>query len=119
MHLETNMVDCLDCRILILVGDIDIETGPKLRAQIFELLDHGTSPLLVDMTGVGFCDSAALTVAAAVQRHATERGCPLAFVGLSDRANRVFRVTGLDQVVSTYPTLADAARDLALSEKPW
>lgn len=119
MHLETNLVDCLDCRILILAGEIDVHTGPRLRSRIFDLLDENTSPLLIDMTGVAFCDSAGLAVAAAAQRHARERGCPLALVGLSARVNRVFQVTGLDRFVATYPTLADAARDLTESDRPW
>jgi anti-sigma B factor antagonist len=118
MHLESNLVDCFDCRILILTGEIDVHTGPKLRAQVFELLDENTTPLLIDMTGVAFCDSAGLAVAAAAQRHARLRGCPLALVGLSDRVNRVFEVTGLDRFVATYPTLADAARDLTDSDQP-
>jgi anti-sigma B factor antagonist len=119
MHLETNMVDCLDCRILILTGEIDVHTGPQLRSQIFDLLDENTSLLLVDMTGVAFCDSTGLAVAAAAQLHAQERGCLLALVGLSARVNRVFQVTGLDRFVATYPTLADAARDLTESDQPW
>jgi anti-sigma B factor antagonist len=118
MHLESSLVDCFDCRILILTGEIDVHTGPNLRTQILELLDENTSPLLIDMTGVAFCDSAGLAVAAAAQRHARLRGCPLALVGLSARVNRVFEVTGLDRFVPTYPTLADAARDLNDSDGP-
>lgn len=81
MDLEATVLDCLNYRILMLGGELDVTTGPTLRSRIFELLSEGGSPLFVDMTGVVFCDSTGLNIAVAAKKHATSLGCSLAFVG--------------------------------------
>jgi anti-sigma B factor antagonist len=107
--LEANAVDCLEYRILVLVGEIDLSVGEGLLAQIVGLLRSGDVPLLIDMTGVRFCDSTGLNVAVDAKRHADGCGCPLMFFGLSERVEKLFRVTGLDRLIATYPTLREAA----------
>ncbi|HEX6471974.1 MAG TPA: STAS domain-containing protein [Streptosporangiaceae bacterium] len=107
--LEANVVDCLEYRILVLVGEIDLSVGDGLLAQITGLLRAGDVPLLIDMTGVRFCDSTGLNVAVDVKRHADAAGCAIAFFGLSERVANLFRITGVDRLVATYPTLPEAA----------
>src|ERR687895_2671110 len=107
--LETNVVDCLAYRILVLVGEIDLSVGDELRTRIIGLLPGNGVPLLVDMTGVRFCDSTGLNVAVDAKRHADACGCALVFFGLSERVEKLFRVTAIDRLVRTYPTLNEAA----------
>jgi anti-sigma B factor antagonist len=108
--LETNVVDCLAYRILVLVGEIDLSVGDELRTRIFDLLPGGGVPLLVDMTGVRFCDSTGLNVAVDAKRHADACGCALVLFGLSERVEKLFRLTGLEQLIAIHPTLPDAVR---------
>jgi anti-sigma B factor antagonist len=110
--LEASVVDCLEYRILTLAGEIDASVRDLLLAQIIDLIDHCRVPLLIDMTGVRYCDSAGLTVAVCARRHAVAAGGTLAIYGLSERVGMVFHVTGMDQFIDTYATLADAARAL-------
>ena len=107
--LEANVVDCLEYRILVLVGEIDLSVGEGLLAQVANLLGTGDVPLLIDMTGVRFCDSTGLNVAVQAKRHADATGCVLAFFGLSERVDKLFKVTGVDRLVATYPNLQGAA----------
>jgi anti-sigma B factor antagonist len=107
--LEANVVDCLEYRILVLVGEIDISVGEWLSTQIISLLRSGEVPLLIDMTGVRFCDSTGLNVAVDAKRHSDACGCAMVFFGLSERVDKLFRVTGLDRLIATYPTLHEAA----------
>jgi anti-sigma B factor antagonist len=115
--LEANVVDCLEYRILALAGEIDYSVKDRLLARIVDLLDRGPTPLVIDMTGVKFCDSTGLTVAVNAKRHAAACGCLLAFCGLGNRVANVFRVTGLDKFVAVYPTLSEAARALTASDQ--
>jgi anti-sigma B factor antagonist len=107
--LEANVVDCLEYRILVLVGEIDLSVGEWLLAQIVGLLRGGEVPLLIDMTGVRFCDSTGLNVAVDAKRHADACGCTLVLFGLSERVEKLFRITALDRLIQTYPTLSEAA----------
>jgi anti-sigma B factor antagonist len=107
--LEANVVDCLEYRILVLVGEIDLSVGESLLAKIVGLLRSGEVPLLIDMTGVRFCDSTGLNVAVDAKRQADACGCSMVFFGLSERVDKLFRITGLDRLIATYPTLREAA----------
>jgi anti-sigma B factor antagonist len=108
--LEASVVDCLDYRILVLAGEIDASVKDELLAQIIDLIDQGRTPLLIDMTGVTFCDSTGLTVAIFARRRAAAAGGRLAFSGLNERVADVFQVTGVDRLVAVHPTLAAAAQ---------
>ena len=108
--LEASVVDCLDYRILVLAGELDASVKDELLAQIIDLIDRGRTPLLIDMTGVKFCDSTGLAVAISARRHAAAAGGRLAFFGLSERVADVFRVTGVDRLLAVHPTLAVAAQ---------
>jgi anti-sigma B factor antagonist len=107
--LEANVVDCLEYRILVLVGEIDLSVGEWLLAKIVGLLRGGDVPLLIDMTGVRFCDSTGLNVAVDAKRHADACGCTLMFFGLSERVEKLFQITAIDRLIQTYPTLGEAA----------
>jgi anti-sigma B factor antagonist len=110
--LTTKVVRHLDYRVLMVAGEIDMYTAPRLGEQIFELIDEGTQPLVVDLAGVSFCDSTGLNLAAAARKHAACHGVVFACAGLNARVDRVFRMTGLHKLIPTYATLPEAAFDL-------
>ncbi len=114
--LTTDVVRHLDYRVLELTGEIDMHTGPALRDLIFELIEEERRPLVVDLTGVSFCDSAGVNIAVAARKHAARHGVMFAFAGLSGRVDKVFRITGMDRLIPTYATLPEAALDLIRSD---
>jgi anti-sigma B factor antagonist len=115
--LRTEVVRYPDHRILILFGEIDMHTGPGLRDQVFDLIEDSRLPLIVDLSAVTFCDSTGVNIAVAARKHADSRGVTFAFVGLTDRVDRVFRITGMDRLIPTYATLPDAEHDLTRPDR--
>ncbi|MEU3769275.1 STAS domain-containing protein [Amycolatopsis keratiniphila] len=75
-------------------GDIDISTSPRLRSELFELLADGPGVAVIDMTGVGFCDSSGLSVLVQLNRHCQESGIDLSFAP-SKVVHRAIELTGL------------------------
>jgi anti-sigma B factor antagonist len=116
--LATTVVRHLDYRLLEVAGEIDMYTAPRLREQIFALIEECGQPLLVDLSGVSFCDSTGLNLAAAARKHACHHGVGFAFVGLNARVDRVFRLTGMHKLIPTYATLPEAAVDLIQASLP-
>lgn len=110
--LTSTVVRHLDYRVLALAGEIDMHTAPALRDQIFALIEEDRLPLVVDLTGISFCDSAGVNIAAAATKHAACHGVVLAVVGLRPRVDKIFRMTGMDRLIPTYATLPEAAFDL-------
>lgn len=99
--------------IAVLQGEIDIMTAPGLRERLLGVLRHNRKPLILDLSGVGFCDAAGLAVLVATQRRATLLGFTLCLAGPLPPVADMLRTTGLDRSLAVHPTLADA---LALGE---
>ncbi|WP_410652660.1 STAS domain-containing protein [Amycolatopsis sp. cmx-4-54] len=75
-------------------GDIDIATSPRLRSELLRLLADAPGAAVVDMTGVGFCDSSGLSVLVQLNRHCQETGIDLSFTP-SKVLRRAIELTGL------------------------
>ncbi|WP_433435542.1 STAS domain-containing protein [Nonomuraea sp. CA-141351] len=80
-----------------LVGEIDIFTSKALRRQLLITLRHSTSPLIIDLSQVPFCDVGGLAVLVGIQRRARAQGITLALAAPRPEVFRLLHVTGLDR----------------------
>jgi anti-sigma B factor antagonist len=96
--------------LLQLAGDLDFRNVSYLR-EVLEDLELGPGQqLILDMSGLAFCDSTGITVLIAARNRALAAHAGFALAAVSDRVARIFRVAGLDQVFSLYPS-PDAAAE--------
>lgn len=58
--------------VAAVTGDIDLHTAPFLRTRALELTDQGHRNMILDLSGVGFCDSAGLSALIGIW-HGTQR----------------------------------------------
>jgi len=79
---------------LVLTGEIDMATAEQLRAAVEDLLGRSRRVVL-DFSGITFCDSQGLSTLIAVNRAATAAGVPLVFVNVGDFLQRLLDITGL------------------------
>ncbi|MDJ0385683.1 STAS domain-containing protein [Streptomyces sp. G-G2] len=89
-------------------GDIDFDTAPRLRDRALDLLAQGHHHLVLDLSDVSFCDSSGLNALIGIMRCAQEQGGTLSLAAAPDRLLRLLQLTGLDTVLPTHPTAADA-----------
>ena len=97
-----------DRTVVVVGGEIDVYTAPKLREQLIDLVSSGQYHLVVDMEGVEFLDSTGLGVlVGALKRVRTQEG-DLSLVCTEARILKVFEITGLTKVFSIHDSV-DAA----------
>jgi anti-sigma B factor antagonist len=89
-------------------AEIDITSAEQLRSGLLRAAAKGPGTLVVDMTRTRFCDSAGLHTLIAAHRRARAEGRQLLLVIPSPPVLRVLALTGIDRVIPTFPTLADA-----------
>jgi anti-sigma B factor antagonist len=82
-----------------LAGEIDLYTAPRLHGELVAILS-GDEPVqvVVDMSGIEFCDSTGMNVLLAAQRRAREQGGELELAAPRPAVRKVLRVTGLGSV---------------------
>jgi anti-sigma B factor antagonist len=90
------------------VGELDVYTAPALEEALGELIDGGATVLVVDLAEVSFLDSTGLGLIIKVLKWTREQGGTLTVVADSEKVLKVFRITGLDSVITIVPTLAQA-----------
>ncbi|WP_030170625.1 STAS domain-containing protein [Spirillospora albida] len=95
------------CALVRAQGDIDLVSRAGFERALFHAVETG-DPVVVDMRGVTFCDSAGLNAVVAAHRRALERGTHVSLIALPPRVQRVFRITGIDRFVPIHDTLRDA-----------
>lgn len=90
--------------VVTVLGEIDLFTAPRLRRALARAREPTT---LVDLAGVTFLAAAGLTVLVAASDEAREHGRQFGVVGAAGTARRTLEVSGVAEVVPSYPTLAD------------
>jgi anti-anti-sigma factor len=96
--------------IAMLAGELDIATTPALRERLHSLFSPGVRLLIVDLSGVSFCDVSTLAVLVATQRRARRLGITVRLAGPRPQVARLLRITGLDQCFTLCAAVDDALR---------
>jgi anti-sigma B factor antagonist len=95
--------------VVAVSGAMDYDSSGELHRVLLELLDQGHPHLVLEMSGVGFCDSSGLNMLLQVLRKAKESQGSLALVATTEAVQRVLEITAVDTVITQYATV-----DLAL-----
>lgn len=86
--------------VVTAVGELDLYTAPRLQAALAELLRGQVDRLVVDLSGVEFCDSTGMNVLLAAMKRLKEQGGTLELAAPRPAVKRILQVTGLDTVFS-------------------
>ena len=89
-------------------GEVDVYTAPQLDEELTKIVEGGNYKLVVDLTKVDFLDSTGLGVLVKALKRVREHDGTLAIVATTDRITKVFRITGLDSVMTLHASV-DAA----------
>lgn len=94
--------------VIAVSGELDVFTAPKLEEQLADLIEKGQAQLIVDLSEVTFLDSTGLGTMVKALKWVREKDGSLQVVACEERIVKVFKITGLDSVMSLKPALSDA-----------
>jgi anti-sigma B factor antagonist len=93
--------------VATVAGEVDMLTAPALRAAVLAELDDCTV-LVIDLSGVSFLGSAGLAVLVEASHEAQRRQVELRLVAAGRSVQRPLEITGLTEVLTTFPSRDDA-----------
>jgi anti-sigma B factor antagonist len=96
-------------RTLVLTGELDHVSAPHLQRALEDAYAEKYHHLVIDVTGLEFCDSTGISAFLGARRALAAREGSVVLAGLNARIERIFRLTGLARAFPTYAT-ADEAR---------
>ncbi|MFF5435198.1 STAS domain-containing protein [Streptomyces griseofuscus] len=102
--------------IAVVAGEVDLHTADTLRHEASEIIQQGCPHLILDLSQVGFCDSAGLSALIGLW-HATQAvGGALRLANVPDRLMRMLTLTGVDTILPIHATSAEALT--AMTDSP-
>jgi anti-sigma B factor antagonist len=88
-----------DHTIVTISGEIDLYTAPRLHSELAAVLADGMpTRIVIDMSGVEFCDSTGMNVLLSLLRRVRERDGELEIASPKPAVRKILQVTGLDAV---------------------
>jgi anti-anti-sigma factor len=102
------VVDSERYAVVMLCGEIDCSTAPELQARLLDLAVTAERPLILDMSGVSFCDGSALRAFSATERQCAARGVAMAVIGLRPFLANLFRAFDLHERIPLCAALDEA-----------
>jgi anti-anti-sigma factor len=100
-----------DAAVVTVRGQLDIDTAPIVRAAFETLSTRAVMRILVDLSGLEFCDSIGLSALVVAYRRCAEAGGWVRIAGPQPFLVRLLSVVGVAAVVPMYRTVDGAARD--------
>jgi anti-anti-sigma factor len=115
LQIETKQVQP-DITVLTFTGKITLgRESQRVEMLVNDLLSKNQKKLVFDLTGVGYIDSTGLGIVTLCSATVAEAGGALRVAGASGLADRLFKATKLDQILSFYPNVEAACQDFAVS----
>ena len=104
MDFEVSIVEHVDSYSVVAVrGEVDLHTAPKVQYAI-DRGTNGVGAVVVDLGGITFMDSTALSMFMRAKDQLDEQGIELRLAGPSEAVQRIFGVTGFGEYFSIFPS---------------
>lgn len=93
--------------VLAVRGELDLATIDVLKRTVTGYFGR-TSHIVLELSGMTFCDSTGLGTFVGLHRGALAGGCRLSLAEPRRRVDDLLRLSGIDQVIPVYPSRHDA-----------
>lgn len=101
------------CLVAKVRGVMDYVTQLELRGRLTQAIDRAERAVVLDLADVSFCDSAGLNVLLGARREAERASVVLVLACVPGKLHRVLEMTGADQVLRVFATVAVAEAALS------
>ncbi len=98
LHVVVSSVDSQ--HEVVLLGELDMSTAPRLEDELARLLEAGAKLVTVDLSKLAFIDSTGLTVLINGLKRLRQQGGDMSLRSPTANTRKVLEITGLTQVFS-------------------
>jgi anti-sigma B factor antagonist len=92
--------------VVTLPAEIDVTNADQIREALLGVVNQGAAALVADMSKTTFCDSTGVSALVRTLKRATASGGGMRLVVDSPAVHRVLSITGVDRLMSIYPSVA-------------
>ena len=100
-----------DSYVLVIRGNLDVDSATVLTTTLDQVLLEPVPRVVVDLSGIEFCDSTGLSAFVLGSNRATEQGGWLRLAGPGAFLEQLLDTVGLTPRLPVYATVTDALAD--------
>jgi len=89
-------------------AELEMATADGLVEQGYAAIARSARLLLLDLTGLSFCDASGLGAFVRIANHADAAGCRLGLIAPQPPVAKILRISGLDSRLPVFATIDDA-----------
>jgi anti-sigma B factor antagonist len=109
MPIETKQLDS-GIAVVTISGRLVLgKDEERLESVTDELIEQGRKKFVYDLSALDYADSSGIGTLVACLTHIKKAGGEMRMAGANVRMLRLFQMTGVQSLISLYPTLAAAA----------
>lgn len=103
MNLSIKLENAAGEYTLYLQGEIDAFTAQQLREKLIPLVQQGAdTTITVDLQDVSYMDSTGIGIFVGALKTSAQSGSKLVLINIPSRIERLFRITGLFELITTH-----------------
>ena len=106
--MEVTVKEVKEVNVMAFEGNLDTNTAPQAQAQIDQLIDGGSSKILINFNDLNYISSAGLRVLLATAKKLKAASGDLKICGLNQTVQEVFDISGFSSILSVVATEEDA-----------
>lgn len=99
VNLQIDVTEAEDCFTVKLAGEIDVYTAQSLKQVLLPLTEKTNNHLYIDLQQTTYMDSTGLGVFISAYKSSKQHGSKIEFRHVEDQVLRLFKVTGLDEIM--------------------
>jgi anti-sigma B factor antagonist len=111
--MKIKIQDYNNVAVVELQGELDSDSIELFGNTITDIIAARKAGIVLDMSDLGFIDSAGLEQLLCVREHCGESDCQLRLAGLDETLMKILEVTRLENEFECYAELAEAVRSFA------
>jgi anti-sigma B factor antagonist len=99
---------CGGIEIVSMPAELDLTTSEGVVAQGCEAIARSAWLVLLDLTGLSFCDARGLSAFVRIANQADAAGCRFGLIAPRPPVAKILRISGLDSRLPVFATINDA-----------
>lgn len=109
MDIETK--DNGQVKIVHIPGQLDTNTSPEAQNRLNQLINDGTTRILINLEDLNYISSAGLRVLLATAKQLKGGSGELRICCLNEMAQEVFDISGFNNILNVFETEEEALKD--------
>ena len=94
--------------IVPMPSELDLATSAAVAARGCAAIARRARLVLLDLTGLSFCDARGLSAFVKIANHADAAGCGFGLIAPRPQVTKILRISGLDSRILVFATIDDA-----------